>query len=181
MESPEVPTEHLHEEINHHARRGDRWSMGVALSSALLAGLAAVASLRAGHEANEAMLSQIQCANKWSYFQSKSIKAAQLNSKMEILTALGNPVEQRDKEKSVEYALDQEKIKREAEDLQIGAQVLLQKHEVLARGVTMFQIAIAIGAISVLTQRRPFWFVSMAFGGIGILFLCEGLLSKVMH
>ena len=41
MEEPEVPTEHLSEEINHHAAHAKAsWTMGVALSSALLAGLA---------------------------------------------------------------------------------------------------------------------------------------------
>ena len=42
-----------------------------------------------------------------------------------------------------------------------------QKHEVLAKGVTLFQVAIAIAAISVLTQRRRFYFVNMGFGAIG--------------
>src|SRR3954470_9487287 len=39
MEAPEVPTEHLHEEIHHRAGHAKSpWTMGVALSSALLAG-----------------------------------------------------------------------------------------------------------------------------------------------
>src|SRR5437762_2564105 len=122
MEAPEVPTEHLHEEIHHHVTRGDRWTMGVALSSALLAGLAAVTALRAGHHANEAMISQIQCSDRWSYYQSKSIKAAQLNSKMDILAALGKAAETRDQEKAAAYQAEQEKIKQEAEDLQIEAE-----------------------------------------------------------
>src|SRR5882672_12407945 len=91
MEDPEVPTEHLHEEIHHGASHGERWTLGVALSCALLASLAAVASMSAGHYATEAMMSQIESANKWSYFQSKSIKEAQLKSKIELLVALGKP------------------------------------------------------------------------------------------
>ena len=90
MEEQEVPTEHLQEEMEHHAKHGgERWILGVALSSALLAALAAIASLQAGHNANEAMVSQIESANQWSYFQSKSIKEGQLKSKMDILEALG--------------------------------------------------------------------------------------------
>jgi len=43
MEAPEVPTEHLHEQMEHHAHQHKaRWITGVALSSAMLAGLAAV-------------------------------------------------------------------------------------------------------------------------------------------
>ena len=74
MEDPEVPTEHLHEEMEHYASRGRApWMMGVALSSALLAGFAAVCSLLAGHHANEAMVDQIQSSDKWAYYQAKGI------------------------------------------------------------------------------------------------------------
>ena len=79
MEAPEVPTEHLHEEIHHHVEHSrESWILGVALSSALLAALAAVAALMAGHHANEAMLSQIESSDQWSYFEAKSIKQARL-------------------------------------------------------------------------------------------------------
>jgi hypothetical protein len=47
----------------------------------------------------------------------------------------------------------------------------------LSLGVTMFQVAIAVGAISVLTRRRNFWFASLAFGAVGVGFLGYGLLG----
>ena len=53
----------------------------------------------------------------------------------------------------------------------------LQRHVVFARGVTLFQIAIAVGAISALTNRRAFWFVSLVFGLAGIVFLLQGWLA----
>src|SRR3984957_20238142 len=84
MEDPEVPTEHLHEEIHHHAEHTrEKWVLGVALSSALLAGLAAVSSLLAGHHANEAMIEQIQSSDNWAFYQAKGIKSALLGSKIE--------------------------------------------------------------------------------------------------
>src|ERR1700675_3651141 len=100
MEDPEVPTEHLHEEMHHHAEHTrEKWVLGVALSSALLAGFAAVASLMAGHHANEAMILQIESADQWSYYEAKSIKEAQLKSKADILNALGKPVPATDESK----------------------------------------------------------------------------------
>jgi len=178
MEDPEVPTEHLHEEIHHGvSEHGERWILGVALSSALLASLAAVASMSAGHYATEAMTCQIESANQWSYFQSKSIKEAQLKSKMELLDALGRPAAQTDKTKADEYAHDKEQIQKKAEELGTESKHFLHTHHILARSVTMFQIAIAIGAISVLTRRKAFWFVSLTFGGVGILFVVQAFLS----
>jgi hypothetical protein len=179
MEDPEVPTEHLHEEMEHHAAHGKApWMMGVALSSALLAGFAAVCSLLAGHHANEAMVDQIQSSDRWAYYQAKGIKAAVLGSKMELLEAEGKPVSEKDVQKMAAYKKDQDDIAAEATEKQHSAEAHLGRHVIFARAVTLFQIAIAIGAISALTNRRPFWFVSLVFGAGGILFLVQGWLAR---
>ena len=178
MEDPEVPLEHLQEEIHHRlSHNPERWTLGVALSSALLASLAAVASMSAGHYATEAMTYQIESANQWSYFQSKSIKEAQLKSKMELLDVLGRAPAEADKAKVAEYARDKEQIQKRAEELTKESKHFLETHHILAGSVTMFQIAIAVGAISVLTRRRAFWFVSLAFGSVGVLFVARSFLS----
>ena len=177
MEQPEVPTEHLHEHTEHAAQHGgERWTLGVALSSALLAALAAIASLQAGHHANEAMVSQITAANEWSFFQSKSIKEAQLKSKVDIFTALDKPVNDADKKKIEEYEAEKEKIQEVAKEKEKAAQHELKSHQIFATSVTLFQIAIAIGAIAALTKRKPFWFVSLACGAVGLVFFVRAFL-----
>jgi Domain of unknown function (DUF4337) len=178
MEEPEVPTEQLQEEIRHRVgQQGEHWTLWVALSCALLASLAAVASMSAGHYATEAMVSQIESANQWSYFQSKSIKEAQLKTKMELLEALGKPATEADKTKAAEYREEKDQIQKKAEELGKESTRYLGTHHILARSVTLFQIAIAIGAISVLTRRRPFWYVSLASGVMGLLFVVQAVLS----
>lgn len=178
MEAPEVPTEHLHEEIEHHASHGKpAWTMGVALSSALLAGLAAICSLLAGHHANEAMVDEIQSSDRWAYYQAKGIKAALLASKTELLEAEGKPVSERDRQKMADYKKEQDEISAEASEKEHSAGRHLGRHVVFARAVTLFQIAIAVGAISALTNRRAFWFVSLVFGLAGLLFLAQGWLA----
>jgi hypothetical protein len=176
MEEPEVPTEHLHEHIQEHAEHStEKWILGVALSSALLAALAAVASLLAGHNANEAVISQIESSDQWNYYQSKSIKEAQLAGKADILAALDKPVPDADKAKLAQYEKEKEEVRKEAERLEKESQHLLRTHEALAGSVTLFQIAIAVGAISVLIKRKPFWFVSLAVGIIGVGFFAQAL------
>src|SRR5258705_5015817 len=82
MEEPEVPLEHLHEQTHETAKHSsEAWISWVALSTAILAVLAAIASLLSGEHANEAMMSQIEAADQWSYYQSKSIKTAVLDAK----------------------------------------------------------------------------------------------------
>ena len=174
MEEAEVPLEHLHEHIHHHAEHGGvSWISWVALSTAILAVLSAIAGLLSGRHANEAMMSQIQASDQWAYYQAKSIKASVLDAKM----TLTDVATDKDKEKAAQYQEEQTEIKRGAEEKEADAKSNFHKHEIFARGVTMFQIAIAIAAISALTKKRRFWFVSLVFGLAGMVFLVQGLMA----
>jgi uncharacterized protein DUF4337 len=173
MEEAEVPLENLHEEIHQHAEHsGKSWISWVALSTAILAVLAAIAGLLSGKHANEAMMSQIESSDEWSYYQAKSIKASVLDAKI----ALANAPNAEDSQKRDRYEKEQEEIKAEAETKQAEAKTHFHQHEILARGVTMFQIGIAIAAISALTRKRRFWIVSLFFGIAGAVFLALGFI-----
>jgi hypothetical protein len=175
MEEAEVPLEHLHEEIHHTAEHSrEVWISWVALSTAILAVLAAIAGLLSGRHVNEAMMNQIEASDQWNYYQAKGIKAAVLDAKMSLS---GVPNES-DQSKRDRYEKEQEKIKSEAEHKEAAAKSNFHKHEVFAAGVTMFQIAIAIAAISALTRRRPFWIVSLVFGVAGCAFLVLATIAK---
>jgi hypothetical protein len=168
MEEAEVPLEHLHEQTHETAKHsGEAWISGVALSTAILAVLAAIASLLSGENANEAMMNQIEASSQWSYYQAKSIKAAVLDAKMTFTGAS----DESDQSKRARYEKEQQEIRSEAEHKEAAAKSYFHKHEVFARGVTMFQIAIAIAAISALTKKRSFWLVSLVFGAFGCAFL----------
>jgi len=175
MEEAEVPLEDLHERVKETAEHsGAVWISWVALSTAILAVLAAIAGLLSGKHANEAMMNQIEASDQWNYYQAKSIKASVLDAKMSLT---GTPNEG-DQSKRDRYQKEQEKIKSEAEHKEAAAKTNFHKHEVLARGVTMFQIAIAIAAISALTRRRNFWMVSLVFGVVGCVFLILAAIAR---
>jgi len=175
MEAPEVPLEQSQEHIKEHAEHAresaEKWVMGVALTTAVLAAIAAIASLLAGQHINEGMISQIRASDNWAYYQAKGIKAGMLESKMEMLTVEGKQPSAADQAKAAQYAKDQEEISKEARMLEHESNEHIQRHEKLAAAVTLFQIGIAISAIAVLTRKRFFWFVGLAFGCIGLVFL----------
>ncbi len=174
MEEAEVPLEHLHEHVHHHAEHGGvAWISWVALSTAILAVLAAIAGLLSGKNVNEAMMRQIEASNQWNYYQAKSIKAAVLDTKI----ALAATPDENDRAKIARYEEEQSEIRKEAEHHTAEAKTNFHRHEVYARGVTMFQIAIAVAAISALTKKRRFWFVSLIFGVVGCVFLLLGLIA----
>lgn len=179
MEEPEVPFEQVHDDIHHHASKGGTsWTLGVALTTAILAAFAAVTAMLSGHHANEGMLEQMLASDLWNFYQAKGIKAAVLSSKMELLTGLGKALDDKDQAKAKEYKADQEKIFQEAKEKEKARESHMHSHVVFARGVTLFQVAIAISAISILTKRKSFWYLGILFGLVGIGFLTQGLLTQ---
>jgi hypothetical protein len=173
---PEVPLEHAQETIEHHAHEStEKWIMGVALTAAVLAALAAITALLAEHHANEAMITQIQASDKWNQYQADSIKAKVIEAKLGLSTTLGKQANAGDTERIAKYDKEMPEIKREAQEKEQESEHHLRQHKPLSRGVTMFQLAIAIGAIAVLTHRKEFWLVAVGFGGVGLWFLFSGL------
>jgi hypothetical protein len=178
-EEIEIPTEHLHEEIQEKAEEGrEKWTLYLALSTALMAVLAAIASLLAGHHANEALIEQAKASDQWNFYQSKSLKQEIAVNTDQILHALGK-TDTTVKDRGADIArYDREKadIKKEAEADEQKSAAHLGKHVPLASAVTAFQIAIAISAIAILTRRKRLWFASLVLTVIGGAFLIAGLL-----
>jgi len=90
---------------------------------------------------------------------------------MELLAELGKKAGDKDAAKLEQYRKDQHEIKHEAENKQRESESHLRHHTLLACSLTMFQLAIAVAAISVLTKRKGFWFACMGFGLVGLVLL----------
>src|SRR5580692_6166150 len=122
MEEIEVPTEHLHEEIQEGAEeRKEKWVLLVALSTALMAVLAAVAGLLAGHHANEALIERVKASDQWNFYQSKNLKqeiAINTDKILHLLAAeKGGVVAVEDNSAAIaRYDKEKEAIKKTAEE-----------------------------------------------------------------
>jgi hypothetical protein len=178
-EEIEVPTEHLHEHMNEEAEEHGtvRWIARVAVSSAVLAVLAAITALLASHHSDEAILEQMKATDQWSYYQAKSIKLAVLQNDLEGRKDDGKPVLAERAKKVDQYNEDMKEIQDKGKELEESSESHMQHHVWLARGVTAFQIAIAMGAISVLAKRQKLWLVSLALGAFGAAGLIVGLIT----
>lgn len=180
MEDVEVPIEKIQENILEEAEHTQvKWISWVALSSALVAVMAAVAALQAGHHSNEALVEQIQSSDRWAYYQAKGIKSSVLVSKTHLLQELGKKVSKKDLEKIEEYKKEQDEISKEAKVKEKISVTHLHIHEVFAKAVTLFQISIAVAAISILIKRKRFWFLSLGFAVFAIFFFIQGFLVKI--
>jgi hypothetical protein len=190
-EEIEVPTEHLHETMEHEshkahgahggehgggAEKHHSWVPGVAVSSALVAVAAAIAALLAGHHANEGVLENIKAANSYSYEQATKIKQAVLQSKVEMLAQLDKQPKDEDIKHIAKYQDQLCTIETQAAESTVASEQHMDHHNIFARTVTLFQIAIALGAISVLSKKKWLWFCSLALAAAGTFFLVQSFL-----
>jgi hypothetical protein len=115
------------------------------------------------------MIEQLQASDQWAYYQAKGIKLAVIESKIDLLSQMGKEASIKDMEKARQYKEDQKGIDKTAREKETLSAEELLLHNKLARGVTVFQVAIAICAISALTKRKWLWYGSILLGIAGIL------------
>lgn len=169
----EIPTEHLTEQIKERAedlmKKGEGGlSMYIAICTALMAVLAAIAGLMAGHYSDEALIDQIKSSDQWAFYQAKSIKA-EIRNIQPIIAGVTRKTPEATKQ-------EEEEIKIIAEKFERSSETNLGKHGWLAKAVTFFQVAIAVSAISILTNKTVLWFVGILLSIIGLIFFLIGLI-----
>jgi uncharacterized protein DUF4337 len=158
-EAPEVEIDSVNESIHETVEReGGAFLRRIALSTALLAAFAAVASLQAGATVNEALVLKMEAtelqasaSDQWAYYQAKGIKAAVQEAVRESWLAADKAAPARLDETIQRYTREQEEIKKDAEDKERArddktreADRLLERHHTLVNAVALFQIAIAL-------------------------------------
>jgi len=177
MEEIEDPTERLKETLEAAEEQKERWTLYVALTTAIIAVLAAIAGMLGNHHANEAMLDQIKASDKWDYYQAKSIKAEIAANTITLLTAMDKPVPADNAQKTSKYEKDKADIKADAESSEKSSEEHMNMHVVFSRAVTIFQIAVAISAIAIVTRKKFMWYLSMALAAAGCVFLVLGFFT----
>jgi hypothetical protein len=178
VENPaEETVNDLEQELKEKASESkDSFLTRIALTTALIAALAAITGYLAGERADESLVDQIHAADHWSYYQAKSIKSSVLSAKIETLQILkGEAPAKADLDKIAQYESDMKEIQKSATEQQAKATHRLEQRKVLANGVTLFQIAIAIGAISAITRKQVLWYGSLIFGLAGLAQLIHEL------
>jgi hypothetical protein len=153
-----------------------KWVSMAALSSAILAVLAAVSSLSSNYHGSEITRELIRNTNQWSYFQAKGIKASILQTKMELLVSMKKAPSPQDQDKLKEYRLEQDQIVQKTKEQEASIQNHLKMGGIYSRSVILFQIAIGIVAVAILTRKNTFWLGGMGVAATGLYFVAQALL-----
>ena len=176
-----------------HEKHGGSFLRWISLTTALLAALAAIASLKAGATVNEALVLktdatriQAQASDQWAYYQAKGIKSAVTQSTINTWEAAGKSAPLRLSAEAARYTAQQDSISRKATALEYQrdeksreAEVLLNQHHVYAAAVALLQISIALGAIAALTGSRVVWFGSVGLGAVAAILLAIPLVRAI--
>ncbi len=182
-EEIEIDTDKLRETIDEEMEKESGALLRtIALTTALFAALASVASLQAGGTVNEALelkteaaRLQSEASDQWAYYQAKGVKGAVAEaSRNAWLAADKTPPEELAKNQE-RYANEQREIQVKAKELEKQrdeksgeADHLMHHHHFFAYSVALLQVAIALGAVAALTRKRLAWVGSAVLGLVGL-------------
>lgn len=184
-EGPEIDTDKLRETIDEEMEKeGGALLRTVALTTAVFAALAAIASLEAGGTVNEALALkteatrlQAEASDQWAYYQAKGLKGTVTEVSRSTYLALDKTPPEELTKNLERYAEDQRKSMEKAKELEKqrdekGAEAdhLMHHHHLFAQSVALLQVSIALGAVAALTRKRVVWIGSilLGLGGIGL-------------
>ena len=162
--------------------RREGWTKYTAISLVFIAVLAAVANQWAGKysgrvlvELNNSTFNQAKASDQWSYYQAKSIKQNLYEALSETAAKSSDaPAAQASQSafnaKVAKYKADEEKIMTEAQELQklrdaarAAADRASQHGAGMGLAIAIFQMAIALGSICLVTKKPLLWYLSMGF------------------
>ena len=191
-EGPEVDTDKLREAIDEEIEKeGGSLLRTIAVTTAILAAVAAVASLEAGSTVNEALALkteatrlQAEASDQWAYYQAKGLKAAVTEASRNSWLALDKPPPEELAKSEERYAEDQRKSMEKAKELEHQrdeksgeADHLMHRHHFFAQAVALLQVSIALGAVAALTRKRLVWVGSALLGVIGAAVFAFGFVG----
>ncbi len=165
--------------------RREAWTKYVSLTTIFLAVLAAVATQRAGgfssatmKQLNEATFNQAEASDQWSYYQAKGIKlnlykleherlASVPTTDPKLLASLAEQVARYEKEQK-DIAGDAKKFEAKRDAARDEASKAAAGGGKMGLATSVFQIAIALGGITLIVKKRWLWFASMAGGLLAV-------------
>jgi hypothetical protein len=189
-DEPEIDTDSVRESIHEH-HEGPPLIKRIALTTALLAALGAVAALKSGASVNRALVLkteagrfQAEASDQWTYYQAKGIKAQVQEASREVWLAAGKTPPPQLDAAIKKYGVEQKDIEKAARDKEHSrddasreADELLERHHHFANSVAFIQVAIALGAVAALSQARSVWYGSLVIGAIGAVMFFVNLLT----
>jgi hypothetical protein len=171
-----------------------RWLVpAVAVTTAVLAVLAAYASFAGGRAVHDSLASlteaavlQSQASDQWAFYQAKGIKRHVFEVQRDVLRLGGTPqgaaLAARYDREVKRYTSDQDKISKDAQALERRrdearhtAERYDTLHQRFGSAVAFFQVGIVLCSVAAIVRRPPLWYGGIVAGAAGLALLLQGL------
>jgi hypothetical protein len=135
-----------------------------------------------GHRAHtEELLRQSQAADRWAQYQAKSVRLHEAQGFSDVVKLVASLDKEKGEQlrekysKEVEhYQSDKEDISKEAKELEAERDVAGRKADRFDGGEALLEIGLVICSITLLTNRRIFWYGGVLFGAVGVALALTG-------
>ncbi len=168
------------------AEQKERWIQWVALTTTVLAVCAAISSLKGGGFSTQVQLKNTQEANRWAFYQSKSLKQNLAELEREEMAVLvletRTPEGKAQAEKALARATaEAQRYEKEKAEIKVEAEKLAAEQADLKRhggnfglAVMLLQIAIMMSSVGALIKKPVMWWAGLAFGLGGLGYMANG-------
>jgi Domain of unknown function (DUF4337) len=170
----------------HGGQHGGPLVIPVSITISILAVLVAAATLF-GHRAHtEELLLQAKASDQWAYYQAKNIRLRELQSFADLLGVVA--LDEKDKAAQVReryakeierYGGDKEDISKEAKDLEHERDLYQRRADHFDAGEGVLEFALIICSLTLLTNKKFFWFSGILIGVVGVIGALTGFLVRV--
>jgi hypothetical protein len=172
------------QEAAEHARKNRRMAP-VSLTMAVLAVLVATVGVL-GHRAHtEEVLTQNKATDQWSYYQAKNMRRSNYEALLEFMDAIPNlklaeAAKAREHFQSVieRYGEEQKEIEKEARGLEAEVNLASRRAGRFDLGEVFLEIAQVITSITLLTERRSFWYFGIVVALLGVAVAATGYVVR---
>jgi len=156
-----------------------RWHRQVALTTLLMALLAALGGLLAGITADQALIDRTKEIIEVSYLEGDRACAETLKAKHEILIVLGESPDPAEIERLRAFEKEREVLETESAVEEMEVFEAGSAHMTLAIAVTLLSLGITLGGMAVVVERKPLWLAGLLFGAAGALAVGLGVLRML--
>jgi uncharacterized protein DUF4337 len=158
----------------------------VSITISILAVLVAAVTLLGHRSHTEELLLQGKASDQWAYYQAKNIRLRQLQSFSDLLGV----ITVQDKEQAAKvrekyaaeierYGGDKEDITKEAKDLEHERDLYQKRADHFDSGEGILEFALIVCSLTLLTNKKIFWFSGVAIGAAGVVVALTGFLIRV--
>ncbi|AKS23759.1 MULTISPECIES: DUF4337 domain-containing protein [Leptospirillum] len=182
--------ESVTESLDEREHKRDEWNIRVALTTSILAVLAALSNLESEQKTSEAILLknsaifyQAKSSDQWSFYQAKKIKLHMSENQLMLEKVMRAPKVDLAKLSGLveKYKKQAKGIRQEAksfeekrDELNDESEKALKHHHAFAISVVCFQVSIVLSSMAVMLRRSMLWYVSIGLGALGLVSFSNG-------